>query len=322
MNNEPISILIIDDAVEVIKTLSAILEKDYHVYFATDGNNGLKLARQKKPDIILLDVMMEPIDGYEVCRQLKSDPDTADIPVIFVTAASDTEDEKKGFEIGAADYIRKPFVPVVTLARIHHHALLSVNMKEIKRLYSLALDANPITKLPGNNSIHKHIEELMNHQTPRAVLYCDLDNFKAYNDNYGFAKGDEVILYTAQQMQVAARELNIADPFFGHIGGDDFVATIDSSMAEAYADKLTRVFDKRIVQFYTKKDIEAGYITSTNREGNVQQFPLVSISISGVDLGEHHYKSYLEISDACSEIKHKVKMVQGSNFLFERRKDV
>ncbi len=321
MMNEPIAILIIDDAVEVIKTLSALLRSDYRVYFATDGDAGLKLAKQKKPDLILLDVMMEPMDGYEVCRRLKSDPDTSDIPVIFVTAAADTEDEKKGFEIGAADYIRKPFIPVVTLARIHHHAQLSVNLKEIKRLYSLALDANPITKLPGNNSIRKHIEELLATHQARCVLYCDLDSFKSYNDKYGFAKGDDIILFTAQQMQSVAKALNIRDAFFGHVGGDDFVVTLDSAEAETYAETFIQSFDKLITQFYNKADLDNGYIVSTNREGNLVQFPFVSISISGVDLSSGRYQSYLEVSDTCADLKHKVKMLPGSNYMLDRRKE-
>ena len=320
MMNEPISILIIDDAIEVNKTLSALLRPDYRVYFATEGNTGLKLARQKKPDLILLDVMMEPIDGYEVCRQLKSSPETSDIPVIFVTAASDTEDEKKGFEIGAADYIRKPFIPVVTLARIHHHAQLSVNLKAIKRLYSLALDANPITKLPGNNTIQKHIEQLLKNKEDRSVLYCDLDSFKSYNDKYGFAKGDEIILFTAQQMQSVAKALNIQDIFIGHIGGDDFVVTLANDKAQAYAEMYIQSFDQLITQFYTAEDKKLGYIVSTNREGQIVQFPFVSVSISGVDLGQKRYKNYLEIADTCADIKHKVKMLSGSNYLFERRK--
>jgi len=319
MMNEPISILIIDDTVEVIKTLSELLKPKYRVFFATDGETGLKLARLKRPDLILLDIMMEPMDGYEVCRKLKADPETTDIPVIFVTAAVNTEDEKKGFEIGAADYIRKPFIPVVTLARIQHHAQLSVNLKEIKRLYSLALDANPITRLAGNNSIRKHIGQLLKNNEARTVLYCDLDNFKSYNDNYGFAKGDEVILFTAQQMQSVAKAMNVRDPFFGHVGGDDFVATLDSTMAEAYAKTLIQSFDRMIKQFYTKADLDRGYITATTRNGETQQFPFVSISISGVDLSQHTYESYLQVSDICADLKHAVKMLQGSNYLLDRR---
>ncbi len=321
MMNEPISVLIIDDTIEVIKTLSALLRPDYRVFFATEGNTGLKLASQKKPDLILLDVMMEPIDGYEVCRRLKSDSETADIPVIFVTAASDTEDEKKGFEIGADDYIRKPFIPVVTLARIRRHAQMSVNLKEIKRLYSLALDANPITKLPGNNSIRKHIDTLIQTGAAQCVLYCDLDNFKSYNDKYGFAKGDDIILFTTQQMQSVAKAMNINDIFIGHVGGDDFVITLGNDIADAFADMFIQSFDKMITQFYTKTDLDLGYIVSTNRAGKMVKFPFVSISISGVDLSQGDYKSYLEVSDICADIKHKVKMMPGSNYLLDRRKE-
>ena len=214
---ENITVLIIDDSVEVIRTLSEMLKSEYKVFFSIDGQKGIDLAKKKKPDIILLDIIMEPIDGYEVCRQLKADPATSDIPIIFVTASSEINDEAKGFEIGGADYITKPFVPVVALARIHHHAQSSANMKELKRLYSLALDANPITKLPGNNSIHTYIDTLLHENKANYILYCDLDNFKAYNDYYGFAKGDEVILETATLFNRVAQEMNISNFFVGHI---------------------------------------------------------------------------------------------------------
>lgn len=314
-----ISILIIDDSVEIIKILTEILKPYYKIFFSTNGTNGFKLARKKNPDIILLDIMMEPVDGYEVCKKLKEDEETKDIPVIFVTAAIDVTDEAKGFKIGCVDYIRKPFVPVVALARIKHQAERSVFLRELRRLYSLALDANPITHLPGNNSIHKHLDNLIKNKTNHYVLYCDLDNFKSYNDKYGFAKGDEVIHFTAKLFQDVATELNIADCFFGHVGGDDFVITIDSTVGEGYIKKYLTEFDKQVTKFYKKEDTDVGFIISKNRFGDTVKFPIVSISISGVDLSLGSYKSYLQISDICSELKSIVKKTEGSVFMLDKR---
>lgn len=319
MVTKDISVLIIDDSVEIIKILTEILKPYYKVFFSTNGNSGFRLAKKQIPDIILLDIMMEPIDGYEVCRKLKENESTKDIPVIFVTAATDVTDEAKGFEIGCVDYIRKPFVPVVALARIKHQAQRALYLKELQRLYSLALDANPITHLPGNNSIHNHIDSLLANKIDHYILYCDLDNFKSYNDRYGFAKGDEVIHATAKLFEDVANELNITGSFFGHVGGDDFIITIDSLLAEEYIKKYLSEFDKMVLQFYTKEDKDIGFIVSKNRFGDTVKFPIISISISGVDLSVGSYKSYLQISDICSDLKSKVKKTEGSVFMLDQR---
>jgi len=319
MIDSGIKVLIIDDSLFVIRAIKEILEPKYTVFSSNNGGDGILLAIEKQPDVILLDVIMGDMDGYETCRRLKEDELTKDIPVLFVTSATETKDEEKGFEIGASDYITKPFVPVVILARIYHHAMSYKNLKELKHLYSLALDANPITRLPGNNTIREHIAGLVKNQEPYYVLYGDLDNFKSYNDEYGFANGDKIILQTANLFQHVALEMKIFDVFFGHIGGDDFVATIPCAVAEEYMQTLLQRFDETIKEYYNEKDLKRGYIVSKNRIGETVKFPFVSLSIAGVNLSTGKYKNYLEVSDCCSEIKHRVKKIEGSAYLIDQR---
>ncbi len=313
------SVLIIDDTPENIKMLAEVLSPHYTVYFATDGAKGIELAGKKHPDLIMLDIIMDPMDGYEVCKRLKKGEETHEIPVIFLTAASEDRDEAKGFEVGCADYITKPFVPIVVLARIKNQMELSNSIKELKRLYSLALDANPITHLPGNNTIRNHISSLIEEKDKRAVFYIDLDNFKAYNDVYGFANGDKVILSVSEIMKQTADDLKVSDIFMGHIGGDDFVLTLPNERSETYIKKFIENFDTKIREHYTDEDIKRGFIQTRDRKGTLMKFPIISISIAGIDLEKNHYSNYLHLSDTCAALKHKAKQTSGSVCLMDKR---
>ena len=319
MSEKKKEILIIDDSTDAIKVLIKVLTPEFTVYFSTDGFKGIEQAKDKKPDLILLDILMDKINGYEVCKLLKQDKETADIPVIFLTAVSESMDEAQAFSIGGADYITKPFVPVVVLARIRNHIKLTETLMELKRLYNIALDANPITGLPGNNSIKQAITKAIEANQEAFVFYADLDNFKAYNDDYGFANGDKVILFTSSLLQAVMKEFAITEGFTGHIGGDDFVLIIEKSKALDFAGRLIERFDQGIKEYYNDEDRANGYIVSINRKGEETNFPFVSISIAGVDLSQRDYSNYLQVSDICVELKHKAKQTAGSCLVIDQR---
>ncbi len=206
-------ILIIDDSAFVINLLIDILSIKYEVFSTLNGKDGIKLAKKLKPDLILLDIFMIGMNGYEVCVQLKKDTDVTDIPVVFISGATETMNEVKAFESGGADFVTKPFISKVILARIEHHIKMSKSLLEFKNLYNItlksALDANPITGLPGNNSIKKRIEKAIIDKQKYFVFYADLDNFKSYNDKYGFAYGDKVILFTSNLFHSVAKKLSV-----------------------------------------------------------------------------------------------------------------
>jgi diguanylate cyclase (GGDEF)-like protein len=183
----------------------------------------------------------------------------------------------------------------------------------------LALNSNPITKLPGNNSVANRIKRALQKNEKVCVIYADLDNFKAYNDKYGFAKGDEVILFTCHVLKEAIASIQCDNSFVGHIGGDDFVVLAPTDQVQLVADEIIQRFDKGIVQFYSSEDAQNGYIQSINRQGQKQTFPLMSLSLAGVDLSQTFFKQYLEVNDACAITKKMAKAKLGSSFVIDRR---
>ena len=312
-------ILIVDDVTDNIKILIDLLAKEYKTFFADSGSKALEIAEAKSPDLILLDVVMPEMDGYQVCQQLKANAKTRDIPVIFISAMSEVGDEARGLDLGAVDYITKPIRPAIVKSRIRNHLQLRGAMQELKRLYNTALDANPITGLPGNNSIAGRIKKGLENNEDITVLYCDLDNFKAFNDKYGFALGDDVIKFTCQLFRESMVEMGIQHAFTGHIGGDDFVLIIPSEKAQELADLIIYKFDNGITGFYSPKDIASQCIQSVDRKGESQSFPLMSISLAGVDLSQRRYETYLEVNDVCAATKKIVKTIPGSTFFLDRR---
>ena len=313
-------ILIVDDEKYNRNLLANFLKDDYKIIFAKNGKQALKRVFTTPPDLILLDVMMPEMDGYEFCEKIKFNENTKKIPVIFISAMNSIDAETKGLELGAIDYIFKPFNPSIVKVRVKNHLKLRKAMLELNRLYNLALDANPMTNLPGNNSVSKIIKDSLESKKNVCVIYTDLDNFKAYNDKYGFALGDKVILFTTKTLKESIVEAGCPDAFVGHIGGDDFILVVPSQKSDLVAERIATVFDAEITKFYNKEDAAAGFINSTNRQGKKQIFPIMTISMAGVDLSHSRYKNYIEVNDACSELKKKAKLINGSNFYLDSRR--
>ena len=192
--------------------------------------------------------------------------------------------------------------------------------KELEMLYGMALDANPVTGLPGNNSVAAAITKAMQDEEPLCVIYTDLDNFKAFNDKYGFALGDEIIKFTADVLNKSILNAGCRDSFIGHIGGDDFVLLAPSNKITAVVDFIIQEFDAGVVRYYDAKDLARGFISSENRQGIIEDFPIMSISMAGVDLSHQCYKEYIEVNDACAELKKKSKSTPGSAFSLDLRK--
>jgi GGDEF domain-containing protein len=179
--------------------------------------------------------------------------------------------------------------------------------------------ANPLTGLPGNVKIAQYIDECLMKNRIIAVLYCDLDNFKAYNDKYGFTRGDDAILYTRDCLDVAAKRKDVADIFIGHEGGDDFVVVTPFECWEIFAKTFISTFDRGIYQFYTTVDNKNGFIESVNRKGERQRFPLMSISVAVVSNKTRPFRRHAEIIAVAAEVKKYVKSQEGSCYAIDRR---
>jgi diguanylate cyclase (GGDEF)-like protein len=237
VKNDPIMIeepnpliLIVDDTNTNIQILAQTLLQDYRVKFATSGQAALQLASgPEKPDLILLDVMMPEMDGYEVCRRLQDKPSTHNIPIIFVTAKSDIQDQEYGFNLGAVDYIIKPFEMPVVRARVRNH----INLKRKTELLEKLALLDGLTNIPNR----RRFDEVLRLEWKRAarnhaslsLLMIDVDHFKAFNDNYGHGAGDECLRRVAYSLNKA---LFRAGDVVARYGGEEFAVVLPKCNAD------------------------------------------------------------------------------------------
>jgi len=189
----------------------------------------------------------------------------------------------------------------------------------LKKMKEKAENANPLTKLPGNNVIREEIERRIKSRDKFVAIHADLDNFKAYNDRYGIAKGDEIIKFTSHVIENAIRQKGNPGDFVGHEGGDDFFLITTPEKCEAVADEVIVEFDTKVKDFYSAEDRKAGYIYEKDRKGEMVRFPLMSISLAGVTNQYKPISSYAELTNIAVSVKRKVKQLERSNFLLDKR---
>jgi PleD family two-component response regulator len=302
-------ILVADDEDSMVSMLrEALLSVRYEVVVAHNGEEAIEKLRKSPPDLVLLDVQMPKMNGYDVCRQIKSDVFLRHIPVMLLTAQAGTNNKVTGLEQGADDYLTKPFEMDELMARI----------RTLLRRTRLGLEANPLTRLPGNVTIENEILSRIQKNTPFAVLYLDLNSFKAYNDIYGFAKGDDAIRETAR---VILTQSDTVQGFVGHIGGDDFIVITGPSEAEGLCQKIIKAFDEKSPDFYTPEDRTRGYVETKDRRGAVTQYPLLSMAIGVVTNQLRPLSSLGEVSKIGAEMKHFAKENKGSSYAIDRRRE-
>jgi len=306
----PIRVLIADDDAAIRQLLEDLLEEDgYTVTSTANGHDLVQVAQQQIPDLILVDLMMPQMDGYEAIRQLRNDTRTAHIPMLILTAQIHTRNVVVGFQSGADDYITKPFDTAILLARIQ---------SQLRRASQRPVH-NPLTGLPGNSLLREEMRYRLEQQPAFALLYVDLDNFKVFNDIYGFARGDEAILLVAHLLQHAIAIHNVPDAFIGHIGGDDFAILTRASIADSICQTLIASFDQAISQLYHRDDLQRGFLTGLDRHGMLRRFGLLSVSIGVVTTERRSFGSATELARVAAEMKHYAKTQPGSSYAVNRR---
>jgi len=296
-------ILIIDDTELMIKVISDILKSvGYEVVFAMNGPDGIHKVRIEKPDLVILDVVMPGMDGFEVCKSLRDDESNNLMPIIMLTAQDAEDDKLAGLELGADDYIIKPFNPRELISRVNN------TLKRIDRNRW----ANPLTGLQGNLEIQSEINHMIAKNEIFSVIYADLDNFKAYNDVYGFSSGDRAIKLTADIITDNVKTYGTIHDFIGHVGGDDFVIITEPYQVDGICEGIIKDFDSKILELYSTEDMEKGYIATANRQGTVIQYPIMTISIAVVSNGQRTFVNHLQIAEVAAEVKKKAKALSGS----------
>ena len=307
----PKKILLVDDSPFFRGQLKLCLNKEYDVIEAGTGTEGLDLVKREKPDLVLLDVVMPDYSGFEVCRMLRDAESNNLMPIIILTSQDAQEDILIGLELGADDYIIKPFNERELLSRI----------RNIFRRIERNRDANPLTGLNGNLEVQREIQSRISKHVSFGVIYADIDNFKAYNDVYGFANGDRIIILIADIILDQVMLWGNRDDFIGHIGGDDFIIVTTPSKTITISEQIISEFDEKVLGFYNEEDKVRGYTTTVNRKGETDTFPLMSISLAIVTNERRELTSVIEIGDIAAEVKRKLKMTAGSNYFVDRRSD-
>lgn len=305
-----VKILIVDDDPDIRDILKLTLsEENYEIFEASDGEEALKIVNSKPLDLVLLDYKVPKVDGRQVCRLIKKDLLLRHLPVIMVTGKGEISDKVNGIDAGADDYVVKPFEPKELLARI----------RMILRRTERDLEANPLTRLPGNVSILNELQRRIENKSLFSVCYIDLNKFKAYNDKYGFEHGDEVIRETARILIRSTQQWGNSDDFIGHIGGDDFVIVTMPKSVDTLCKKIIERFDAIVPSFYNERDKKSGFIKALDRKGIEQKIPLLSISIGVVSNEFRRIEHVAQVGEIGAELKTLAKNAEGSNFIKDRR---
>lgn len=302
-------ILLADDSYAIRFLVSEILTNaGFRVIQAENGQEAIDKTYKENPDLLILDYEMPQKTGFEVVKEVRSRTGYLHTPIIIFTAVSDKSTKLEGLGLDIDDYLTKPADEDEIVARVK--LLLKRNKQK--------MDSNPLTRLPGNPSIQARVENEIASKRKFAVLYCDLNHFKAYNDKYGFESGDRVLLEVSRIITQAAA----MDPtsFVGHIGGDDFIVVCSFEKAEAIASQITGQVDQKAPSFYNQEDLSQGFMSSVNRKGEAEKFNFLSIGIGIVHNTKKELLSFAMVSNIGSEMKCLAKKhAEGSFYALDRR---
>lgn len=305
------NVIIIDDTKEVFDLAEKLFKKEpeYDITLSTSKKEDINKALEEIPNLIIINGDGLKKDVLKICEYIRKNPDNAITPMI-VTAT----DKNKDFRVEILKRVVEYYI-----AKPLNEKFFYYTIKNLARLIDANRCISNLTGLPGNVQIEIELKRRVTSKRLFAVLYVDLDNFKAYNDRYGFMNGDEVIKYTGNVMRDAIQKYGVKGDFLGHIGGDDFVAIVNYENAKKIAKEIIKEFDKDINTFYSEEDVENGYIKILNRKGKMEKYPLMTITVAMVSNKYRKYDSVLEVGEDGAGVKKKAKSISGSTFLENRR---
>lgn len=302
-------VYIIDEQNDLIDALNRLFKDDKQYSFKKLQTSKLEVALKNIPALIIINEDTIDESVIDLANTIKANEDNAITPVIVISSNTEKQHRVDVLQCFVEHYIKKPI----------DEQYLYYTIKNIIRLLYVNRKVSPLTGLPGNVQIQAEMKKRLLNNEHFSMIYIDLDNFKAYNDIYGFMKGDEIIKFTAKIIVENVQDLDSEDGFVGHIGGDDFVAIVSDVDYEKLCQNIIIDFDTGVLKYFDEEDIANGYMEVENRKGIMEQFPLTSVSIGVVEAKPGQYSNILEIGEIGAQVKHLSKTVPGSTYVVNKR---
>ena len=303
------SIYIIDNDDNLKETLNRLFKKEKDYKFKKVDSRKIDVVLKNIPSLIIINEDTLDEDILEVCKRIRANEDNSITPTIVISSNIKKQHRVEILRECVEHYIKVPI----------DEEYLYYTVCNIIRLLYVNRRVSPLTGLPGNVQIQAEMKKRLLNNEGFVMLYLDLDNFKAYNDVYGFLNGDEIIKFTAKTIVNNVEGLTKGEGFVGHIGGDDFVAIV--SIDEDYekiCQNIIAEFDNGVSKFFNDEDLEKGYLEVPNRRGIIEEFPLTSISIGVVVADQNRFANVLEIGEVGAQVKHLAKTTIGSAYSIDR----
>lgn len=306
------NIIVADDDIEFVEEIEANLSLNgYTVHRASNGQEAVDMAVRLQPDMVILDVVMPVLDGFQACKKIRDNPSTSAISVILLTSQTVGSEKIRGLEIGADDFIEKPIDWAEFKARIG----------SVLRRASQLRDLSPLTNLPGNFRISNELSALVADPSNKyAVLNIEIDYFKSINDRYGSTRGDKVIKFLGSMLSEIMSKTQGKPSLLGHIGGARFIIITAPENVEPVCNEIITKFDKGIVDFYDEEARQTGYIEIKNRKNELVKHPICIVAIGVVSTEWREVRSQWEATATATEMCEHAKRQSKSNFEVDRRR--
>ena len=305
------NIYVIDNESELKDILSKMFKGDKDFKFKKVDTKNVDEALKNIPSLFIINEDTIDVNILEICKKIRSNEDNSITPIIVISSNTEKEHRIEILKECVEHYIKVPI----------DQEYLYYTVKNLIRLLYINRRVSPLTGLPGNVQIQAEMKKRLLNKEEFAMLYLDLDNFKAYNDVYGFLNGDEIIKFTAKTIVRNIDMFTEGEGFVGHIGGDDFVAIVSLDRDyEQICQNIIAEFEKDVGKFFNEDDVEKGYLEVPNRKGVIEEFPLTSISIGVVVADKGRFHNVLEIGEVGAQVKHLAKTTMGSAYSIDRRK--
>jgi diguanylate cyclase (GGDEF)-like protein len=286
-------ILVVEDDFDISNMLRIYFESQgYEPKVALKGKEALEISRRELPNLVILDIMLPDIDGYEVCRRLRENLRTSHIPIIFLTQKDERSDQIAGLELGADDYVTKPFDLQLLLLRVQG---------ALRRAGWLNL-TSPVTGLPSSKLVEEQLRATIRRRD-WSVLYIGINHMDSFNDVYGFVAGDDVLRFTAMLLAEVVDEIGSGSDFIGHVGGDDFLMISTPEVSPQIKARLIERFNEEVQAFYGFKDRERGWVEVDDGQGNAQRVPLMTMAVGLINHDSAPFADIREITEIAAEAR-------------------